>query len=195
MKLPLNCTADYLADFLGKQEAQELFDLLIEKCKIDQAQLIIEAGGKIIETDGYKILFATERLIAQNTHPEYIHGKSFAWSGAMAKLKSKIENLLDKEFELAMCLYYPNGNYFAPFHSDQETSGTKTILPSLSLGEPRAFEFKDKTSGELYSLMLKSGSLLVMGEFCQSRYMHSLPKDPKYKNGRINITFREPSFK
>ena len=195
MKLPLNCSVDYLSNFLNKQEALELYHILINEYHLNKSRLIIEAGGKLIETDSFKILFSTKRLIKLNSHPEHIHGKTFVWSGLMAKLRERIEKLLNKEFEMAMCLYYPDGNYFAPYHSDQKTSGHKTILPSISLGEIREFSFKDNISEEVYSLDLANGSLLIMGDYCQDRYTHSLPKKPKYKNGRINITFREPNFK
>ncbi|SEL48835.1 2OG-Fe(II) oxygenase superfamily protein [Maribacter orientalis] len=194
MKLPLNCEVDYVADFLSEEESNELYTSLIENYKLDQSRIIINAGGKLIKTDSFKILFASERLINENSHPEEIHGKSFLWRGSLKKLKEKVQDLLKKEFELAMCLYYPDGNYFAPYHSDQETSGFNTILPSISLGEVREFSFKDKISNELYNLDLANGSLLVMGAHCQSRYTHSLLQNSKFQQGRINITFREPEF-
>lgn len=195
MQLPINCTVDYLEGFLSKEEADELYHLLIGRYQIDQAQLIIQAGGKLIATDSYKILFSTERLIRQNTHPEQIHGKAYVWSGAMASLREKVESFLERKFELAMCLYYPNGKHFAPYHSDQETSGNDTILPSISLGGVRTFSFKDKQlDEEAYRLDLAHGSLLVMGAYCQSRYQHSLLQDVSYTSPRINITFREPGF-
>lgn len=194
MRLPLNCTVDYISDFLSKAEADELYRSLIDQYQIDKARLIIEAGGQMIETDSYKIIFVTERLLEMNSHPENIHGKNFVWEGAMATLRKRVEDLTGRVFELAMCLYYPNGNFFAAYHYDQQTSGHQTILPSVSLGEVREFSFRENTSQDVYSLDLEDGSLLVMGDYCQSRYEHSLPKDTKYKNGRINITFREPSF-
>lgn len=194
MKLPLNCKVDYLSYFLSEEESNELYSVLIDTYQIDKAQLSINAGGRLIKTDSFKILFLTERLIKANSHPQEIHGQSFIWSGLMQELKDKVEKLLDKEFELAMCLYYPNGNYFAPYHNDQETSGKKTILPSISLGEEREFSFLENETNKTYNLDLANGSLLIMGENCQSRYTHSLLKNTKYKQGRINITFREPNF-
>ena len=194
MKLPLNCTVDYIKDFLSDQEAVALYQNLIDQYHLDQARLIINAGGKLIETDSFKILFVTEELKERNSHPEEIHGKNHLWSGQMLELKNKVESYLDKEFDLAMCLYYPDGNYFAPYHSDQETSGYNTILPSISLGEVRAFSFSNKESDQDYQLDLAHGSLLVMGAYCQERYTHSLLQKPIYKKGRINITFREASF-
>lgn len=194
MRLPLNCTVDYIDNFLSNEEAKELYHVLINDYQIDKARLIVEAGGKMIATDSFKILITSERLIKLNSHPESIHGKSFVWSGVLLRLKKKVEKLLGIEFELAMCLYYPNGDYFAAYHFDQQTSGDKTILPSISLGEVREFCFKENDSQDVYSLDLADGSLLIMKEYCQSRYTHSLPKNSKYKNGRINITFREPNF-
>ena len=195
MILPLNCSVEYINNFLNTTEANELYELLINEYKIDKARLVIEAGGKMIATDSFKILFASESLIKLNSHPENIHGKVFEWFGLMKKLKEKIETFSNKEFEIAMCLYYPNGNYFAPYHFDQQTSGIKTILPSISLGEVREFCFKENDTSEVYSLNLANGSLLIMKDYTQNRYTHSLPKNEKYKKGRINITFREPALK
>lgn len=194
MKLPLNCSVDYIADFLDQESAEELYRVLIEDYNLDKERLVIEAGGQLIETDSFKILFSTAELIEQDKHPESVHGKCYVWSGAMADLREKVESLLGGKFEIAMCLFYPDGNYFAPYHSDQETSGEQTILPSISLGEAREFNFREKAGGEVYSLELVNGSMLVMGEWCQSRYEHTLPKHPRCEHGRINITFREASF-
>ena len=116
MKLPINCTVDYSSGFLSTETAESLYSILINQYELDKSRIIMEAGGKLITTDSFKILFSTERLIKLNSHPEEIHGKCYVWSGEMAKLKEKVENYLNREFELAMCLYYPDGNYFAPYH-------------------------------------------------------------------------------
>jgi hypothetical protein len=194
MKLPLNCEAAYHPVFLESNEAFALYDILLNEYKIDRARIIINAGDQLVKTDSFKILFATQELIDRNSHPEHIHGKSFVFSGQMAKLREKVEHFTGKKFELAMCLYYPNGNYFTPYHSDQQTSGIETVLPSLSLGAKRSFTFRDKGSNSIYSLNLENGSLLLMKDYCQARYEHSLPKDINCQKARINITFREAFF-
>jgi len=175
---------------LSKEESSELYSLLIDKYKIDQSLSILQAGSRLIETDCFQILFAAETLIKQNSPPEEIHGESLIWNGAIKSLKEKVENLLNKEFELAICLFYLDGNYFTPYHSDQESSGYNTILPSISLGEVREFSFKNRAYEDIYNLDLANGSLLVMGEYCQSRHTHSLTKNSNYEKGRINITFQ-----
>ena len=68
-----------------------------------------------------------------------------------------------------------------------------TILPSISLGEVREFSFKNRAYEDIYNLDLANGSLLVMGEYCQSRHTH-ITKNSNYEKGRINITFRAPKF-
>ena len=195
MKLPINCSVEYISDFLSDKEANLLYTLLTETYHIDKSKLSICFDDKVIETDSYKILFSTEKLMQQNSHPEHIHGKVYPWFGLMKTLKDRVEKLTNQTFEIAMCLYYPNGEYFAPYHFDQLTSGKKTILPSISIGEVREFSFKRNESDSTYSLDLANGSILIMKEHSQSRYTHSLPKNSKYKKGRINITFRESNFK
>jgi len=62
----------------------------------------------------------------------------------------------------------------------------------VSIGAERLFEFKGckDYAYESYKMLLHNGSLLVMGENCQQRYMHSLPMDTTITEGRINFTFR-----
>lgn len=83
VKLPLNCSVNYYSDFLSETEGWELYNLLLNKYKIDEARLVVEAGGQLIETDSFKILFATQELIDRKSHPEYIHGKNYPWTGFM----------------------------------------------------------------------------------------------------------------
>lgn len=133
MKLPLNCSVDYINDFLDPIEAKELYTLLIEEYKLDQARLNIEAGGKIITTDSFKILFLSERLIKLNSHPDNIHGKGYVWSGLMKNLKDKIETLLHKEFEIAMCIYYPMVTILPPIIMTNKLRVTKLFYHLLVL--------------------------------------------------------------
>ena len=85
---------------------------------LDEARVMLEAGGKWIETDGFKITFLTEQIKKENRRPESVHGKSYVYAGPILRLRERVEKLLNKKFEIAMCLYYPDGNHFAPFHFD-----------------------------------------------------------------------------
>ncbi|MCP6237382.1 alpha-ketoglutarate-dependent dioxygenase AlkB, partial [Klebsiella pneumoniae] len=63
-------------------------------------------------------------------------------------------------------------------------------IGSLSFGATRKFSFKHKNMKETYSLMLESGSLLVMRGTTQSKWLHALPKSTRVTAPRINLTFR-----
>ncbi|MEM1001806.1 MAG: alpha-ketoglutarate-dependent dioxygenase AlkB [Bacteroidota bacterium] len=194
--LPLNCSVAYYPNFLTIQEANALYRYLIENYQVDTTKLVMEVAGVKKEIDSYKVLFASEQLIEQGELPERVFGKTFLWAGLMTELRAKVEALTHTVFDIAMVIYYPNGGYHAPFHSDQETSGVKTVLPSLSLGIERPFVFRNKINPEdTHTLHLANGSLLVMKDHCQSRYEHSLPLVPKCTTGRINITFREANYR
>lgn len=193
-QLPLNCDVKYYENFISKEDAWKMYHILIKDNKIQNERLILETPNGIIETDGFKIFFATQELIDRKSHPEHIHGKSFVWNGIFEELRSKVESVTGKVYELAMVLYYPDGNFFAEYHYDQQTSGVNTLLPSISLGEIRTFSFKENTTQKTFNIDLDHGSMILMGKGCQENYMHSLLKDSKYQNGRINITFREPNF-
>lgn len=69
--------------------------------------------------------------------------------------------------------------------------GDTSTIPSLSLGEERKFCLREKQTLKVAEVLLKNGSLLIMGKDCQEKYEHALPIDSNYKKGRINITFRK----
>ncbi|MFT5123382.1 MAG: hypothetical protein ACI9TH_000984 [Kiritimatiellia bacterium] len=50
-------------DFLSQEESSELYRVLTEEYHLDQARLIIEAAGEMVETDSFKFLFSTAELI------------------------------------------------------------------------------------------------------------------------------------
>ena len=59
-----------------------------------------------------------------------------------------------------------------------------------SLGAERRFCFKHKRTQQAVSLILESGSLLVMKDATQTYWSHCLAKSKKIKTPRVNLTFR-----
>lgn len=105
----------------------------------------------------------------------------------------------------SMCLvnYYRDGDDYIGFHSDDE----KQLIPntpiySISLGAKRKFrlKIKDKFNQDTepkpeikideYEIEPENKSLLIMGGSCQKTHKHSVPKQTKVKELRINLTFR-----
>lgn len=49
---------------------------------------------------------------------------------------------------------------------------------------------KGKGGATVFNRHLPSGSVLRMKGRCQDLYFHEVPREPKVKNPRINLTFR-----
>lgn len=191
MKLPLNCTVEYIHDFLSKSESEDLYNELVDTHRIDQLKTkILTADGEHF-TDFGKLMFIDEELFNANKLPEEQWGKTTVWSNQLLDIKAKVEQLTGDEFNVCVCIYYPDGNSGVDFHSDYVAFGDTNLIPSLSIGEEREFQLREKKTSEIHELKLSEGSLLVMGENCQQRYEHSLPTNPKYTEARINLTFRK----
>ncbi len=195
IKLPLNCSAEYVAGFLDEEESKRLYVQLLEEYGIDQLKTEIRIADKINLFDTGKIMFIDEDLYRENKFPVAQWGKTAVWSNELRKIKERIEDYAGRIFNVCVCIYYPDGNAGVAYHSDYIAFGDTTVIPSISIGEERAFYLREKESFEVYEIILKSGSMLIMGENCQQRYEHSLPFGPKYKKGRINLTFRPYGFR
>ena len=96
------------------------------------------------------------------------------------------------EFNVCLLNFYEDGQQRLGWHSDREEIGRDTPIASVSLGVPRSFLIRSKTNGvqDRASLSLQSGSLVIMENVCQHKYLHSVPKEADVTEGRINLTFR-----
>lgn len=104
----------------------------------------------------------------------------------------KLKNKKEVKFNGCLINLYRNGYDSIGKHSDSEKDLDKnTCIASLSLGATRTFILREKSTNDTYKLSLENGDLLVMGQNSQKRYTHEVPKEPKIKDERINITFRQ----
>ncbi len=193
MKLPLNCEAEYVKDLLTTAESRDLYNHVVNDYKITGLTMQSQ-DGTYYEADFGKMMFIDEWLYRENKLPEELWGKTEIWSEKIKEVKEKIEKYSGRKFNVAVCIYYPNGKTGVDYHSDYSAFGDTTVIPSLSLGEEREFSLREKKTEQEYSIVLNNGSLLIMGKHCQERYEHSLPVNAKYKNARLNITFRQYGF-
>lgn len=113
------------------------------------------------------------------------------WTPELQALKSRVEAHSGETYNSCLLNLYHHGEEGMAWHSDDESSLARhAAIASLSLGAERKFSFKHKRTGESISLMLKSGSLLVMEGATQTHWLHCLPKSKKVQDARINLTFR-----
>ena len=191
MKLPLNCEVEYFNDFLNQEEATGLYRLMIDEYKIHQSLVKMEVAGEIQTIDLFKMTFVTADTLKMNDGTLRHFYNPQVWSMPFLKVKERIERLTGRVFDVGVCIFYRNGNDGVPFHFDPPAFGDTSVIPSLSLGEEREFQLRENTTQKIHSVILEHGSLVIMGKGCQAHYQHAIPFDEKYKNGRVNITFRQ----
>ncbi len=117
--------------------------------------------------------------------------QALAWTNELMELKKITEEITGAKFNSCLLNLYHTGEEGMAWHSDDEKSlGKNTAIASLSFGAERKFSFKHKKTKETFSLLLESGSLLVMKDATQSNWLHRLPPTKKINDARINLTFR-----
>lgn len=186
MRLDLKCTVDYLPGYLMPDEAQTIFDELMELNSLTTMAVVDSPLGPLEQEFGKLSFVDLDRAGYDHAH----HGNYTSWSPTMMRLREKIEATAGRAFNVCVCIYYPNGHSGVSFHSDLVSFGDTSIVPSLSLGATRQFQFRENATGEITSLDLKAGDLVIMGPGCQENYQHSVPLDSTCSTPRINLTFR-----
>lgn len=117
--------------------------------------------------------------------------QALVWTNELLVLKKLTEEITGAKFNSCLLNLYHNGDEGMAWHSDDEKSlGKHTTIASLSFGAERKFSFKHKKTKELVSVLLESGSLLVMKDATQTNWLHRLPLTKKISQPRINLTFR-----
>jgi len=124
----------------------------------------------------------------------------YQFSPLLNILRDQVEKKTGIRFNSMLANFYRHEKDSVDWHSDDESSlGDEPVIASLSFGELRNFEMRQKPLvGDLrdYSLSqhvkvpLSSGSLLVMRGSTQRDWQHRIPKEYHDHGERINLTFR-----
>lgn len=116
---------------------------------------------------------------------------ALAWNADLLELKAIAEKLSMASFNSCLLNLYHNGTEGVGWHSDDEKAlGLAPTIASVTFGAEREFRFRHKSKSMAASVVLESGSLLVMKDATQANWRHSLPKTKKVQEPRINLTFR-----
>ena len=191
MKLPLDCDLEYHKSFLSEGESSALFEWICQNCDVLEFHRVVLADGSTHTTNIGKQMFVDPELTDHSLLHE-THGKRMVWPPPIAALRDRVEKLTGTEFNVCVCVYYPDGDSGITFHSDFPSFGSVSVIPSLSIGAKRRFLLRNRHDhSETLSLDLENGSLLIMGDGCQEMYEHSLPVDPDSRDPRINLSFRQ----
>lgn len=176
---------EYIPAFLSTQQADDLLQHLLKTVPWEQHKQTL-----------YDKEVITPRLSAWygNRREKDGAGRSpIPWLPELSDLRDKLEINTGIAFNGVLLNYYRNENDSVAWHSDKDTlPGLKTEIASISLGQVRAFGFRNKTNHrQQYSLRLEHGSLLLMKGDLQRFWEHRIAKSNIPMSGRINLTFRK----
>ena len=184
--LPRDGTVNYFGPILSVTETKRYYQTLLRDIpwKNDEAVIF----GKHI---------VTARKVAWygDSNFSYTYSgttkQALAWTPELAALKAIVETLTNTVFNSCLLNLYHDGNEGMAWHSDDEKSlGKDSTIASVSLGAEREFRLKHKRTDDKVSIMLESGSLLVMKDTTQTHWLHCIPKSKRITTPRINLTFR-----
>lgn len=185
--LPNNEDILYYNNFLLKSEADELYQKL--RSDLDWQQYPIQMFGKTMlqprliawyGDKGIQYTYSQTTLVANG------------WNKNLKNIKEQLKDFLGLNFNSVLANLYRDGQDSMGWHSDDEKElGNNPTIASISLGTPRIFQMRKKDNQKTKaSILLESGSLLLMQGNCQKDWQHQIAKTKKVKTPRINLTFR-----
>ncbi len=184
--LPKDGIVNYYGKIFPMQQADFYLDVLLNTIAWRNDEAII-FGKKII----------TKRKAAWygDVAFEYTYSKvskyALPWTKELLQLKTAVEAHSGETFNSCLLNLYHTGDEGMAWHSDGEKDLKKDgAIASLSFGAERKFAFKHKQTGEVISLTLEHGSLLMMKGTTQTYWLHRLPPTKKITKPRVNLTFR-----
>ncbi|MEH6576622.1 MAG: alpha-ketoglutarate-dependent dioxygenase AlkB [Amphritea sp.] len=175
-------------DFLSETQSQALFSLLRQEINWQQDDIFLFGRQVAIPRlqafqgeAGIRYKYSGLTLSAEPWHP------------AILEIKQQLESTCNSRFNSVLLNYYRDGKDSMGWHSDDEPElGRNPTIASLSLGDCRRFRLRHRFEKPIQqqTLLLNSGSVLIMSGQLQHFWQHSLPKTAKVMQGRINLTFR-----
>ena len=118
-------------------------------------------------------------------------GMSQPWSPLLLALRARLEASVETCFDYVFVNRYRDGRDSVAWHGDHDTR----VVASVSLGATRAFELRPKRDAGLrarpLALDVSHGDLIVMQGETQTYWEHRVRKDPRVREERINLTFRQ----
>ncbi len=114
------------------------------------------------------------------------------WNKGLLFLKENIEKLANVNFNSVLMNLYRDGEDYINWHADAEKElGQNPIIASVNFGATRRFLIRRNDDNSIkLEFPLKHGTLLIMKQDLQHFWQHSVPKEKKVKQTRINLTFR-----
>ncbi len=184
--LPKDGTVNYYGKLLSGQQSAYYLDILLNTIEWKNDEAVI--FGKRITTKRKAAWYG-------DTNFNYTYSKTTKkasiWTKELLELKTIIEQKTQEHFNSCLLNLYHTGDEGMGWHSDAEKDLKKNgAIASVSFGAERKFSFKHKQTQETVSILLESGSLLMMKDETQTHWLHRLPPTKTILKPRVNLTFR-----
>lgn len=189
-RLPRDGTVYYFPDLFSPEEQTELFATLLAGIAWEHDE--VRLFGKKIVTARKVAWYGDEAFPYTYSHTTRV---ALPWTDALLKIRECIrQRVTTAAIPLNACLLnlYHHGGEGMGWHSDDESSLVPdATIASVSFGAARRFDLRHREDfAQKVSILLESGSLLLMAGPTQRHWQHSLPKALRIKEPRINLTFR-----
>lgn len=114
------------------------------------------------------------------------------WNKGLLFIKEQIDKIATVEFNSVLMNWYRDGNDYMSWHTDAEKElGKNPVIASVNFGATRRFLIKRSDDPSIkIEFPLQHGTLLIMKDELQHYWQHSVPKQRKVKETRVNLTFR-----
>lgn len=170
-----------------RAESQHYFEALLAQIPWEHDEVVL--FGKHIVTQRKMAWYASNAIPYSYSNATK---NVLPWNDLLTEIKLKIEALTHEKFNACLLNLYHDGNEGMGWHSDDEKSIVpQSTIVSVSFGATRKFAFRNKKDKAQISVVLESGSVLLMKGATQSEWQHALMKSKKVKSPRINLTFRQ----
>lgn len=167
---------------ISKEQYQRLWNLH------PQQRDEIMMFGRLVRIPRYQKLYGNKveyRYSGKNLISETINNE------VMATSLNWVNAIDDQNYNGMLVNWYQDGTHYMGAHSDDERDlSPQAAIYSFSFGATRTFRIINKATSEKTDLLLRHGSLLVMGGSMQHEFKHALPATKKCKASRVNFTIR-----
>ncbi|WP_374548267.1 alpha-ketoglutarate-dependent dioxygenase AlkB [Flavobacterium sp.] len=183
----IDAQVSYVPSFIGFEEANELFNKLINDINWQQDDIVV--FGKKFQQPRLTALYGNDGKSYSYSSLTMFPNK---WNSLLIYIKEKVEEFMNVKFTTVLLNYYRDGNDSNGWHADNEKElGKNPIIASISFGAKRVFQMRHNTNkDQKFKIELEHGSLLIMKGTTQHFWKHQIPKSTKKVGARINLTFR-----
>lgn len=176
---------DYTPGFFTRNESDHFLETLLSTVPWQQSK--VKMYEKQVWTPRLSAWFGDRPIRADDKRTPV------AWTSELLVIKERVEAWTGITFEGVLLNYYRDHNDSVAWHSDKDTvPGLKTEIASVSFGQVRSFDFRNKENHrQKYSIDLEHGSLLLMKGDLQKFWEHRIAKSASPMKARLNLTFRK----